>query len=222
MDTKLIEELMKYSSDEKTENIYTDKFGDLRSNNLKIYFDLMHKLNPQFIIVGKAPGYKGCRNTGIPFTDEFHMIKGNGVTHILGENLGYKSINCDSNLEKESSASIVWGQIGKDLDQILLWNIFPFHPFKGSKDTNRKPTKKESEAGIRYLEIILNEYKTINKIIAVGRVAEATILNSSMFQSYNTEYVRHPANGGQRKFVEGIRQIINGNNKEVSSIIKTT
>jgi methanogenic corrinoid protein MtbC1 len=98
------------------------------------------------------------------------------------------------------------------LDQLLLWNKFRFHPFKGSKDTNRKPTKKENEAGLRYLEIILNEFRTINKIIAVGRAAEETILNSTMFQSYATEYVRHPANGGQQKFVEGIRQIINKNN----------
>lgn len=208
MHTGLIEELIKYNCDLQTENIYTDEFGTLRRNNLKIYFDLMYKQNPQFIIVGEAPGYKGCRNTGIPFTDEFHMIKGNGVTCILGENLGYKAINCDGNLEKESSASIVWGNIGTYLDQILLWNIFPFHPFEGSKNTNRKPTKKESDAGLRYLEIVLDEFKTINKIIAVGRVAEETILNSSMFQRYATEYVRHPANGGQRKFVEGIRQIV--------------
>lgn len=215
MNTKLIEELKKYESDEQTENIYSDEFGDIRSNNLIIYLDLMHKLNPKIIIIGEAPGHKGCRNTGIPFTDEFHMINGSNVLHILGEKHGYKTTHSDATLEKESSASIVLGNVGTHLNQILMWNIFPFHPYKGNKDTNRKPTVKESEAGIRYLDIILNEYKTINKIIAVGRVAEKTILNSSKFKNYNTEYVRHPANGGQRKFVEGIRQIINCNKKSI-------
>ena len=71
-DTRLIEELKKYSSDEKTENIYTAEFEHLRSNNLKIYFDLMHKRNSQFIIVGEKLSCKRCFNIGIPLTEKYH------------------------------------------------------------------------------------------------------------------------------------------------------
>lgn len=209
MTTRLIEELKKYVSDDPIENIYSDEYGEIRSNNLKIYLELMYKQNPQYIIIGEAPGYKGCRNTGIPFTDEFRMITGSTATQLLGKEHGYKAVHSENTLEKENSAGIVWNHIGIYLDQVLMWNIFPFHPYKDSKDTNRKPTVKESEAGIQYLDIILSEYSTITKIIAVGRVAEETIRNSSKYQRYNPEYVRHPANGGQRKFVDGINRIVN-------------
>jgi len=76
----------------------------------------MHKRNPTTILVGEAPGYKGCRNTGIPFTDEYHLIKGVNGSFILGEALGYKLVHNNSNLEKENSASIVWGNMGIELN----------------------------------------------------------------------------------------------------------
>jgi len=45
-----------------------------------------------------------------------------------------------------------------------MWNIFPFHSFDGDNNSNRTPTVKEGEAGLRYLKMILNEFKTINNI----------------------------------------------------------
>ena len=41
-----------------------------RRENLKLYLEKMKKLNPSFLLLGEAPGYKGCRLTGIPFSSE--------------------------------------------------------------------------------------------------------------------------------------------------------
>jgi hypothetical protein len=46
-----------------TTNLY---FGDsreseIRKNNLRVYLTKMKVVNPRFLILGEAPGYKGCR-----------------------------------------------------------------------------------------------------------------------------------------------------------------
>ena len=53
-----------------TENIYVDKH---KQENLRLYLMALCKNKPTYMLVGEAPGYKGCGVTGIPFTEENEM-----------------------------------------------------------------------------------------------------------------------------------------------------
>ena len=49
--------------------------------NLKLYLNKMIDVKPSHLLLGEAPGYKGCGITGIAFTSE----------RILNENTFYKN-----------------------------------------------------------------------------------------------------------------------------------
>ena len=73
MESKQVKEyvdlLALYESSECVFNPYLE--SDSR-HNLTIYLETLISLKPlPFLFVGEAPGYKGCRNTGIPFSSEY-------------------------------------------------------------------------------------------------------------------------------------------------------
>lgn len=49
--------------------LWPDASGNgARRGNLADYLRLMARREPTLLLVGEAPGYRGCRLTGIPFT----------------------------------------------------------------------------------------------------------------------------------------------------------
>ena len=133
-----------------TTNLY---FGDsvesqVRRNNLKVYLTKMKKSNPSVLILGEAPGYKGCRLTGLAFTSERVMFENS-----FFENEPVQFINGIPNLESEISATIVWDEISKLSEMPLIWNIFPFHPHLTDDFwSNRTPTNAELLEGKSFLK----------------------------------------------------------------------
>lgn len=159
----------------------------------------MIELKPETILVGEAPGYNGCRLSGIPFTAERNITIEYKNKYLFGLNNGYK-IRYINKPQSESSATIVWEYLKLKDIYPLIWNAFPFHPhLENDTESNRKPKIEELEFGKKIFEKLINMYN-INKIIAIGNTANETLLK----MGFNCRKVRHPANGGKNEFIIGM------------------
>lgn len=199
---EFIEKLAKYPEEAQVNNFYhPSKMGaEVRRENLKTYLEFMLKKKPKLAMIGEAPGYNGCAKTGIPFTSEDVL-----QNFEFFEDKGYKFENKNSSKLKEPSATIVWNELKNYKNLPLIWNIFPFHPYKEKKgkNSNRPPRAAELKAGTDLLNELLAIFN-INKVIAVGRKAE------SRLNSFPHTYVRHPANGGKTEFQSGLKKAMEG------------
>ncbi len=183
-----------------------DENNAIRRANLLRYLQQMVDLHPRLLLVAEAPGYRGCRLTGIPVTSRAVMLDGIPELGLFGAERGYQMTH-DPGFEKiqrEQSATILWGTLAELGVAPLLWNAFPFHPHKpGNLLSNRKPRQSETMLGYAFLREVLNLFG-FKQVVAVGNVAETT-LNALGVACMK---VRHPAQGGKSQFVSGIRRII--------------
>ncbi|AOY77768.1 uracil-DNA glycosylase [Clostridium formicaceticum] len=175
----------------------------IRRNNLLIYLNQMYKLKPWTIFVGEAPGYRGCRSTGVPFTSEHLLMNNIEGLDLFGKAAGYRLASAGDRLVKEATATIIWETLLKNNLLVLAWNAFPFHPYKeGVERSNRTPSRQELILGEKPL-LKMIEIFNIKNVVAVGRKAEES-LNKLNITNYR---VRHPAQGGKKEFVKGIVEI---------------
>ena len=196
------------------ENMYANNVEGHENtvNNLKLYLKKMLKIKPKYLLVGEAPGYKGCRWSGIPFTSEEILVNKKKLVKInfFGLENGFK-VRKEDKPEKENTAKIVWSYLGSKEIYPLMWNAFPFHPYKDkNKNSNRAPNKQELEFGRAILEELINIYSP-EKVIAVGRKAEKSLKPfSKLFEDNNIEVkeVRHPSHGGKDDFIKGLDEYL--------------
>ena len=176
-----------------SENLYRGNSFESRVRrwNLNLYLEKMKTTSPKVLFLGEAPGYKGCKLTGIPFTSE-KMVAANSFF----SSQDYKFINSADKLESEISATIVWNELESFERKPLIWNIFPFHPYQeNDPNSNRTPNNAELNLGREVLEQLLTIF-SIEKIVAVGRKPESRLTELGI----DFAYVRHPANGGKNDF----------------------
>jgi len=129
-----------------TFNQYRD--SALRRGRLAGYLDA--RRDARVLLVGEAPGYRGARISGVPFTSE-RQLTGFGPA--------------------EASATIVHrvlAELGVDED-VLLWNVVPTHP--GTACSNRSPSSAEVAAGVVFARRLARG----RRVVAVGRVAERAL-----------------------------------------------
>jgi len=178
----------------------------IRQANFRRYLQAMEKRSPKQMMVMEAPGYRGCRLTGVPVTSRKILLEGVPELDMFGTDKGYQATDDVGfeNVYGEQSATIVWGTLLEIGHVPLIWNTFPFHPRKaGEQRSNRKPRKSETTIGIKYLEQIIAHFQP-KTIIAIGNVAHETL--SSM--GIDCQKVRHPAQGGKNDFVAGLTEIL--------------
>lgn len=182
---------------------YNNEENKIRRNNLLIYLKNMYKKNPKIMLVGEAPGYRGCRLTGVPFTSEHLLINNIPGLTLFGREAGYQLAAQKDKLLNEATATIIWETMLQNDILPLGWNAFPFHPHKaGDGQSNRAPIKNELIIGERSLLAMLEMFD-IRHIVAVGNKAEETLKKLGI----EAHKVRHPAQGGKNEFVQGIRRI---------------
>jgi len=197
----MLNHLLRSLSKREQSNIVFNQYQDNDiCNNLRLYLEYLLGNKPPMLLIGEAPGYNGCRLTGIPFTSGA-MIEKSG--HRI-----FKEIRSQIVLHRvasENTATILWEFLGRDREVPILWNAFPFHPHSIDKlESNRKPNKLEIEEGKEYLKIVYNLFKSDN-LCSLGRIGE-NILNE-IFPNKKIIYVRHPSRGGKKKFIEGMQML---------------
>jgi uracil-DNA glycosylase len=102
------------------------------------------------LLVGEAPGFRGARISGLPFTSE-RQLTGTGPA--------------------EATATVVrrvLGELGLEY-RVLLWNVVPTHP--GDAGSNRRPSCAEVEQGLPFVL----ELAAARTVVPVGRVAHAAL-----------------------------------------------
>ena len=146
---------------------------------------------PRFILVGEAPGYQGCRYSGIAFTSERLLGEGSiPRIPLLSSRLSTRPLPFS-----EPSATIVWKtlyQLGI-AEHTILWNALQLHPHHPDNVwSNRTPTPSEISLGEPALRLLIEAFP-LAKIIAVGKKSEGLLREMEIPMAGS---VRHPANGG--------------------------
>ncbi len=215
---KFVDDLSKEDTSNFTlpvENIYQNEY--IRENLLQ-YLLYMDEVNPQILLVGEAPGYKGCARTGIPFVDDVELRRpenrkflGYWKRQELPDEFKYEN----QEEKSEISASTIFKafrSIDEDpeltLNEPLMWNAFPFHPYDASKGkaSNRTPGREEKVLGKIYLDRLRTEVFSFSvyRTYGVGETAKKML-------GIEGNYIRHPAYGGAIDCVKGLTKVLNRN-----------
>ena len=201
--SQLVARLASLPASDRLFNPYAPSDDPLACNrhaNLSRYLIQMNHLKPKVMLLAEAPGYRGCALSGIPITSERIMLRGIQKWGLFGN--GYRPTSDHPQGVAEMTASILWGALVQYAESPpLLWNTVPLHPHQpGDRFSNRTPTAEEQLMGITFIQDILGLYK-IEQILAVGRTAQRVLDRLG----YTYIPLRHPAQGGKAKFVEGLR-----------------
>jgi uracil-DNA glycosylase len=159
--------------------------------------------DPEFILAGEAPGYQGCRYSGIAFTSE--RLLGEGVIPRIPALAGRLSTR---RLPfSEPSATIVWKTLYRlgIAERTILWNAMQLHPHRADDLwSNRTPSPEEIRLGAPAMRLLIEAFPRA-KIVAVGKKAEGLLAEMGV---QVTGAVRHPANGGATEFANGLNALI--------------
>lgn len=171
---------------------YTHAANATRRANLRLYLRERGVERPLILLVGEAPGYRGCRLTGVPFTSEAILLDGTA----FGQTRGYRKTGETDRPTREATATIVWEQLGTHACTPLVWNAFPFHPHRpGEPWSNRTPRRTEIARGEPFLHRLLAMFAP-QCVVAVGNKARTALTAWSI----DHHHVRHPSHGGKQEF----------------------
>ncbi|MDD5181164.1 MAG: uracil-DNA glycosylase, partial [Gallionellaceae bacterium] len=168
-------------------------------NRLALHLDC----NPEFILAGEAPGYQGCRYSGIAFTSERLLGEGSipRIPALTGR-LSTRRLPFS-----EPSATIVWKTLYRlgIAERTLLWNAMQLHPYRPDNLwSNRTPAPDEISLGEPAMQMLIEAFPAA-KIVAVGKKSEGLLREMGV---PITGSVRHPANGGATQFAAGLKDLM--------------
>lgn len=165
----------------------------IRRANLRCYLEAF--AGAAYVLVGEAAGYAGCRFSGIPFTGEAQLV---GLEPLSWAAAGVLRQSSVGSPWRERSAQIVWPALSGRRD-CVLWNAFPWHPFKDGPLSNRRPRIDELRQATDVLRCFLSLFPQA-EVYAVGRVSQRAL----RIVGVEAAYIRHPSHGGKRAFTESV------------------
>lgn len=172
----------------------------VRRENLRRYLESFAAW-PEALVIGEAPGWRGCRFSGVPFTSEAQLA-GSLPFYGAPSSLGEKPHN-------EAAATIFWRVMRAYHPRFLAWNSLPLHPHRpGLPLSNRTPVQSE----IRQAEEALAKLIALLKpslVITVGKSAAAMAQHLGLAAIQ----VRHPGHGGSKAFASGMRQVFEAHSR---------
>lgn len=176
----------------------------LRRHNLELYLQEMLERRPKVLLVGEAPGFRGMRITGVPFTNRVILGGTANSFGLFGPGKGYVLPPEAAGVAAEPTATVLW-QVLEEVDFLpLLWSAFPWHTHQPGKPlSNRTPRPAETKLGTPFWQE-LSELFGISTIVAVGNVAQHSLQRSGL----DVPKIRHPAHGGRSGFKQGLEQLL--------------
>ncbi len=179
---------------------FSRKGNEIRRKNLIGYLTRAKNNTSHTLLVGEAPGYRGAARSGVPFCSEKLIL-----AHPFFADRTIFDIENKTEPIAESSASIVWQTFDRLNFYPLMWATYPFHPHEPNNVlSNRAPRSDEIDLGKEFLSQILDLFK-IEKIVAVGRVAERTLGEMGYGLA---SAIRHPSHGGAIEFAKGLERFL--------------
>ncbi|MFK7844648.1 MAG: uracil-DNA glycosylase [Rhodothermales bacterium] len=168
----------------------------IRRNNFKSYLGSYTSM-PRLFLLAEAPGPWGCRFSGVPLVSESQLE--DNVFPIHG-----KATSLADEPHSEYTAKIYWRVLGPYFPQFFTWNSVPFHPYKEDKLMSiRNPGNREVLVYTEALKAIVDVIKP-ERVLSIGRKAEYAFSKIDV----PCTYIRHPSQGGARKFEEGINEVL--------------
>ncbi|WP_457973726.1 uracil-DNA glycosylase [Arthrobacter sp. D1-17] len=178
--------------------------NELRRNNLTAYFGEMLQRAPTLLLVGEAPGFRGMRITGVPFTNRT-MFQG-PANHfgLFGAGKGYVLPPEAAGVAAEPTATVMWEVLAELNVLPVLWSACPWHTHvPGQPLSNRTPTSAEAALGIPFWQDLIRLFP-IEAVVAVGNIAHQSLRRSGV----DVPKIRHPAHGGRARFKEGLQELL--------------
>lgn len=162
-----------------------------RRENLRRYLKAVR--DARWLLVGLAPGYRGARFTGVPFTDE-HRLCWPGSC--------YDRTGTREYAWREATAGVVMELLGARAD-IACWNVCPWHPHEaGDVLSNADPDAETIGYGLQVLEWLVLRLLPKARIVGVGQIAAEALrgfkVNGRLVEV--AAELRHPAHGGANEF----------------------
>lgn len=182
---------------------------EIRRQNLRRY--LTPRISTaKWLLLAEAPGYNGCKFSGIPMTSERQIIeRTEDIFPGLSRHSDISACLTSKSVEgrTERTASIIWGIMLDKLKinplDFVLWNSFPCHPYKyENRLTNAKPTKSMIETHKYVINEVINIFSDC-RVIAMGDVAKSMGLNPYAF-------TRHPSYDFKRVFPKQLHHALLG------------
>jgi uracil-DNA glycosylase len=154
---------------------------------------------PVWLAIGEAPGWRGARFSGAPFTSESMLAGRLGFT-------GRPTSRSDPPYS-EATATLFWrafAECDARSAGVLAWNCLPFHPHRpGNPLSNRRPTPGEIEAHLPLLVELVRLVRP-RRVLAIGRCAQSALALAGV----PSVEIRHPSHGGAKIFHSQVKQAL--------------
>jgi hypothetical protein len=175
-----------------------------RRRNLGIYLQEMLDRSPRVLLVGEAPGFRGMRITGVPFTNRT-MFEGPANSFgLFGPGKGYVLPPEAAGVAAEPTATVMWEVLAELEFLPVLWSACPWHThMQGRPLSNRTPTASEAALGTPFWQELAGLFP-IETVVAVGNVAHRSLQRSGL----EVPKIRHPAHGGRSGFKRGLQELL--------------